>query len=384
MAMKEVLDQIVVRNTTRARKNINSWRTALQTAERIDQPKRVTLYNLYDELILDTHLSAEMQKRILATKGCDFSLYDPESGDSDTEKSLLFKKPWFSRFLQLSLESLFWGHSLIQLGELGENGEIEQVSIVPRKHVIPEFGYFIKEESDVRGITYRGERQYEPRLVEIGTNKDLGLFNKTAPLILYKRFTTAAWSDYTEIFGMPLRVGKTETKNRQARNDMESMMIKMGSGGYAVIDKEDEVQFVENAKSNGDIYQSLISFCNGEVSKLINGAIIGEDSVNGSRSKEEVGERTAAMIVRADKQMIEGYINAQLIPKLIDMGYAIQGLQFRFENKQDMDKLWATTQGLLPHFDVPEEYISQTFGIPVTKKENVGAQNLSGDSDFFA
>lgn len=365
----KLLDKIIATNVSRARKDIRQWRVALQMAENPDNPNRTLLYSLYDELELDTHVTSEKQNRILRLQGSKFGLYD-DSGEINEEKTKLLNKPFFHDFLEEAMESLFWGHSLMQLGDVDVNGLITDLTLINRRHVTPEFGVFRPEVGSDRGrIFYRESPQYYDWLLEVGNNKDLGLLNKAAPHVLYKRFAQSAWSEFTEVFGMPIRIGKTNAKDEESLNRMENMMITMGTAFYAVIDDNEKIEFVESAKSNGEVYDSLITRCNSEISKLINGAVIGEASEGGSRSKEEVGERTGEVLTQADKMFIASYVNYKLLPKLVKLGYPFQGLEFKFQEDKNIKALWEMVSGLLPHKEVDNEFISQTFGIPVKDKE---------------
>ena len=371
----KLVDKIIASNTARARKDISSWRNALQQAENVYDPRRILLYNLYEELVLDAHLSSEIQKRILAVRGTSFSIYGLNDGTANTEKTHLLKKPWFYEFIDMAIESIFWGHSLIQIGEL-KQGEITEVKLINRKHVVPEKGRFVFHQIDTKGVQYREDVKYSPWLLEVGKSTDLGILNKTAPHVLYKRFSMSAWSEFCELFGMPIRVGKTNVKDLDSLNRMENMMVTMGPGNYLVCDNEEKIEFIETAKSNGEVYNNLIGITNAEISKLISGAVIGEASKGGSRSKEEVGERMGDRITLADKQFLEGYINDTLLPKLIALGYPLEGCGFRFEKSKDIDSLWKITQGLLQHKEVDNDFITKTFGIPVSDLSITPIDNL--------
>lgn len=379
----KILDKLIASNSARSRKDINQWRSALQQAENPDNPKRALLYNLYAELILDGRASAEFDKRKLAVQGSEISLYNPADGVTDAEKTKLLQKPWFFDLIGHAMDSKAWGHSLVQIGDMNEEGEISEVELVNRKHVIPEKGMFTVRQGDEKGILYREDKKYSQWLLEFGGKKDLGLLNKTAPHILYKRFAQGAWSEFCEIFGMPLRYVKTNTKDSDSLNRVENMMINMASASYAIIDNEEELAFVETAKSDGGVYNGLIQLCNSEVSFIVNGAVIGESSQGGSRSKEEVGERTGGLITKSDRLWLEGFINTTLLPRLIELGYPVQGLEFKFEEEVDTEGLWTITEGLLPHYDIEEEYITNTFGIPVTKKVVPTETNLNHRKDSF-
>ncbi len=365
----QLLDKVIAGTTARARKNIQSWRNALRQAENTESPRRTLYYDLCDELELDAHLFAEMQRRILAVRGCEFSLIG-NKGVAEPEKTALLKRPWFYDLIDLAMQSIFYGHSLVQIGDL-KQGEITGVELIKRKHVIPEKGLFVFEQGEDKGVLYREDLSYAPFLIEIGKNDDLGLFNKCAPHVLYKRFAQSAWSEFCEIFGMPVRVGKTNTRDTESLNRMENMLINMATANYAVIDKDDILEFVETAKSNGEVYKGLIDLSNAEISKLINSAVIGGEGEGGSRSKEEVGERLGQQIYDADKQWFEGLINYTVIPKLVDLGYQIDGFTFKFEKAKDINKLWEMTKGALEHYEVDEDFIRETFNIPITGKKKI-------------
>ncbi len=376
----KLLDKIIATSVARARKDINQWRMALQRAESVENPKRYLLYNIYNELILDAHLSAEVQRRTLAVQGASYNLVN-EEGITDPEKTKLIKRPWFNDFLRYAMESVFWGHSLVQINDLVE-GEVSGVTLINRNHVIPEKGLFVFRQTDDKGIFYREDEKYWQWLLEIGNTNDLGLYNKCAPHVLYKRFAQGAWSEFCEIFGMPVRYLKTNAKDDESLNRAENMLKTMGSSFYGVLDLDEELKFLETAKSDGGVYKGLMDVSNNEISKLINGAVIGGESQGGSRSKEEVGERLSESITDADKQFIEHYVNHTLIPKLIALGYDLNGVSFQFEKSQDLKQLFTFTQGFMQTMDVDPEWVQDTFGIPVTPK-TVLPPNQNDAGDFF-
>ena len=376
----KLLDKVVASSTARARKDIKQWRKALQQAENVENPKRYLLYNIYNELVLDAHLSAEIQKRTLAVQGSSYNLVN-DDGVIDVEKSKLIQRPWFNDFIRLAMESIYWGHSVMQINDLVES-EISSINLINRKHIIPEKGLFVFKQNDEKGINYREDDKYNQWLLEIGQNDDLGLFNKCAPHVLYKRFAQGAWSEFCEIFGMPIRYLKTNAKDEESLNRAENMLKSMGTAFYGVLDVDEELHFLESAKSDGGVYKGLMDVSNNEVSKLINGAVIGGESQGGSRSKEEVGERLSEAITEADKSFIASYVNYTLIPKLINLGYDFNGVHFQFEKTQNLGQLFKFTQGFMASMDVDPEWVQDTFGIPVTPKIALSTTQRA-PGDFF-
>lgn len=380
----KLIDTIVRSNQSRARKDISQWRSALQAAESVTNPKRTLLYGIYDEILIDAHLSHELQKRTEAVLGCSFNMVD-DSGQNNTEAVDELNKSWFIKLLRYAMESRYWGHSLVEIETLNEDGKVGNIKLVPRRHVRPEFGMILIRQSDEKGPIYKGNKQLEPWLFEFGDERNLGLMNQAVPHVLFKRFAQSAWSEYCEIFGMPLRVGKTNSQDSNSLNRLEFMLQDMATASYAVIDKDEEIEFVKGDASDGSVYEGLMNYSSNEISKLINGSVIGEASQDGSRAKEEVGKEIQEQITQADKMWLASTINEMIIPKLINLGYSFENLTFEWEVNKDIQDEWKIVNGVLNHYDVDPEYITETFGIPVTKKDNsttvVGKANTG--TDFF-
>lgn len=364
----KVVSNIVRASNARARRDIAQWTQALRSAENVDNPKRALLYNIYKDILLDAHLSSEIEKRANALTGASFALYD-ESGKPVPEATDLLKNAWFNKFLLWAFESRLWGHSLMEVDMLTQDGKVGSLTLVNRWHVIPEKGMVVNQQGEDKGTLYRGNPTFEPWLFEVGDNYDLGLLNKAVPHVLYKRFAQGAWSEFCEIFGVPPRFAKTAARDNESLNRLENMMVQMGVANYAVINKDEEIEFLEPSKSDGSVFLGLMNYSAAEISKLINGAVIGEESQGGSRAKEEVGLEVSNGIWDGDKAWLEGIINEQLIPKLVAMGYPFTGLSFEFSREKNLQAEWKIVSGILNHFEVEPEYIKETFGVPVIKQK---------------
>lgn len=386
-----LLSSVIASSNARAKKDINQWRTALQQAENVDNPKRILLYNLYFEILLDSDLSADMEKRILEVLGTEFNLID-STGKNDIEATKLLKKSWFTNLMRYAMESIFWGHSLVEIDALNETGEVVKVSLVPRRHIIPEKGIFTIKQGDEKGVLFREDKNVLPFTFEFGEKNNLGLLNKCAPHVLYMRFAQAGWSEFCEIFGMPVRYAKTNTKDKESLNRLQQMMIDMATASYAVIDKDETLEFIETAKSDGEVYNGLLKLCSAKLSKLILGSVIGEATDGGSRAKEQIGLQIQEKITKADKKWVEDLVNELILPKLIALGYPLADKTFAFEKTKDIEAEIKVATLALQHYEVPPKYFTDTFGVPVgQQKMNVAPienddpkTKAEGSNDFFA
>lgn len=358
-----VFSRIIEQTNWRTRQDIDTWRTAIAMAENLSHPHRLQLYALYDEILLDAHIQGLLSQRTNKLLSQKFKVCD-EAGNEPEVAKRFFESNWFYRFLELALESRWYGHSLIQLWDITHTG-YGQVAVVPRRHVVPEqAGVSITQGDNKNLLPYR-ESPYFDWLVEVGSERDFGLLKMAAPSFIFKKNAMLQWSQYTEVFGMPVRVGKTASRSQADMDRMATNLRKMGSASYAVFQEGESIEFVESTKGDAyNVYDKLIDRANSELSKLLIGQTMTADS-GSSRSQAEVHERVADSITESDKRMLQFIINDQLLPKMATHGFDVQGCKFQWAVSTDLDALWNKTKEALNHYKVNAEWISKTFGIPV-------------------
>ena len=135
-------------HTYRIRQDIGIWRDAVNSAESITNPQRTELLRTYKDVILDSHLTAAItqRKKLTLAKKFEISI----DGVDNKELTKLVKTAWFRDFLDLSLDSIFYGHSLIQFGDVTDTG-FESVDLVPREFVKPESHLVTQNRFDSEG-----------------------------------------------------------------------------------------------------------------------------------------------------------------------------------------------------------------------------------------
>jgi len=384
----KVLDTIIRTSTARARRQVADWQQGLRAAENVETPKRSQLYNIYNDILIDAHLSAELGKRKNSLLESDFDLFD-EDGAPNPEATSEINKAWFTKLLSYAWDARSWGHSLIEITKLDDQGRIADVEIVNRWHVVPEKGLVVKNVGDESGINFRIDPKYSSWLFEVGDKYDLGLLNKCVPHVLYKRFAQGAWSEFTELYGIPPRYVKTDARDNTHLNRLETMLRDMGTSSYGIFDKEEEFEFMDVPTSDGSLFKNLMNASANEVSILINGSVIGGESDGGSRAKEQVGLDVSEKIWKGDKSWMERIINEHWIPKLIELGYPLTGLHFEFNREKNLQEEWKIVDGVLRHYTVDPKYIINTFGIPVIEQKSVSdpapgpETKAKGSSSFF-
>ncbi len=361
---------IVPQQNYRTRQDIQKFREAVLTAENVHLPNRRQLYKGYQDAWDDAHVKAVINNRKLKTLGKDFAICN-EEGEEIEDITVLFKSEWFRQFIDYALDSIYWGHSLIELGDIIDD-QFKEVTLVKRENVRPEFHTVTKNSSDIPtdGIKY-DEGIYKNWNIGVGLDHDLGLLKSIMPLWIYKKESLGGWSQYTEIFGQPMRVGKTNTTNEPDREHMEEQLQNMGSSAYAVIGQDDEFQFLfPNDGAAFKSYEDLCRFCDEQISKIVFGQTMTSDN-GSSRSQSEVHERLAEDYVRADSIMIENLVNQELIPRMRNLGITIPECYFKFDSKERVtaNEQFERVKELIKSYDVDPEYIEKEFNIPVTPKQ---------------
>lgn len=173
------------------RKDIADWRAAWQLAINVDSPNRQRLYDIYRDASVDAHLSGCIAQRTGFVMAKSFKLVDAK-GNKNQQAQHYFDQAWFKQLCRLVLDSRYWGHSLIELGNVTTDGDgcpcYESVRLIPRKHVIPEYGRVITDlgQDWTTGIDYH-EPPFSEWLIEAGRPDDLGLYLKAAQHTIPKK-----------------------------------------------------------------------------------------------------------------------------------------------------------------------------------------------------
>ena len=356
------------------RKDIADWRAAWQMALNVDSPNRQRLYDIYRDVDADLHLSGCIDQRRGFVMSRSFKLVDKD-GDEDVDALHYFDQAWFKRLLELCLESLWWGHSLIELGGLVQDGDgcicYDGVRLIPRKHVIPEYHRCVQNVGDgwTSGIDYH-ESPFSDWLIEAGRPDDLGKFLKAAQQTIPKKNALAFWDAFAEIFGMPMRVAKTTTRDPKEWRRLEQMIQEAGSNLGMVTGMETEVQFVESGKGDAfNVYDKRVDRANSELSKLSIGQTMTiEDGSSLSQSQTHL--QVFENLVESDRDMLRDIVNNQLIPRMVRHGFPLRGLRFEWNDAVDYSpeqQIQYETM-VADRFEVDPSYFADKYNMPVGKR----------------
>ncbi|KXX70603.1 DUF935 family protein, partial [Flammeovirga sp. SJP92] len=306
------------------------------------------------------------------------------NGEKDEEATKLFNQPAIRRFFKIALESLFKGNTLTEVSEIDEK-VISDFLLIPRENVDTRKKKVYLNEDKSKWINY-DEISYKPYVIEILSPYHLGILNKVAPYVIWKRNAMQAWAEYTDIFGIPFRHATTNSKNQKEIDQVEMMLKEMGSAAYGVFPVGTEVKIEGSAQPDAyKVFDMMIQRSNSEISKAINSVTMLSDD-GSSKSQSEVHERMQERLRNSDGLFIKEVVNYKLIPLLITHGILPEGSEFDWDNTQALtkEKQWEITKELLRTHKIPTDWLSTNFNIPIEGEKEAQVNFPKGSNESKA
>ncbi len=369
-----VVQNITIKQTRRNSQDIASWRNAIKAFEKIDNPSRVKLYELYEDILLDGHMEAVWGKRQDAITNKE--LVFVHDGKEDEEINKVLNSPDMRNLLKDLHDTILWGYSLIQVNSIDYNEDEERYIIdydlINRKHVHPEDGFqcVSKEQNQAtRDILYQ-EPPLSKYMIWAGKPKDMGLGVKVAQYVIYKRGDFGDWAQFAELFGMPFREARYDGFDDATRIALEKAMENYGGASYAVLPKDADFELHDAVKgSAGNLYKLLMDACNAEISKCILGnTLTTEQGTNGARSLGEVHQSVEEQKYASDLKFVEDIINTKFKAILKVFGFNVSGGNITFKSSGvDWNKMkvkWDVLNSMSNKIPLSDDYIYEEMEVP--------------------
>lgn len=341
--------------------DIADYTEAVRAAENVDFSRRYKLYDLYADILMDTHLSCVIEKRRNAVLCSDIEFR--RNGKPDETVNRQIRSPWFSRLVGDIIEAKFWGFTLCQFYR---EGEWVDYDLIPRKHADPVRRLILRHQTDITGMSWD---EY-PDLLYVGRKDDLGLLAKAAPWVIYKRNTTGDWSQFSEVFGMPIQEYIYDSDDEESRKRAMDDAARAGSLAQFFHAKDTEFKLTEagNKTGSAEVYERLCERCNNEISKLILGnTLTTESAETGTQALGTVHKKVEDKVTQADRLYVLDVLNYDMTDIFMHMGIDTAGGEFCFPEQKDIDptsKVNIITQ-LRTSFSLPiaDDYLYEEFGI---------------------
>ncbi|MCD6011653.1 MAG: hypothetical protein K0Q79_1515 [Flavipsychrobacter sp.] len=364
---KIVINELQVRQVVRNVLEIQDWRNALTGADSRYNPNRTRLYDIYSDILLDGHLSGIVTKRIDAV--LNKPLFYKSADGNVVDAMTKFIRSWeFRKVMHYILDTLFWGITGIEFVP----GAEFRARLIPRKHIKPKTQIIsIEQNSQDEGIPYTAL----DNVWVIGEAEDLGLLLKCAPHVIYKRGMFGDWSQYIEVFGIPIRTMHYDANDQQTKLELKQVLDGSGSALSMMIPKGVEFKIEDGKTSNGDgkLQDTFNRALNNELSIIVLGNTETTTSSNysgASLAKSKVHLEQQNEIAKNDIAYLCAQLNAPHFHKILQ-SYGLPVAEAGYvEINKDIDidflaqRVQIDTALLNAGVQLTQEYFRETYNLP--------------------
>lgn len=347
---------------------IDRWRQAVNLARSNERPRRLELGYLLEDLERDNHLTSIKGKRIMAVTGAKWVIVDKE-GKELSDLMHIFDKEWFYGWMQEVICTRLYGHTVLTWDVMKHSPSVPRV--IPRGQVVPELRSYIPDPNFETLVRY-DDPALDKWVIELGSQDDLGIMWKAGPEVIYKNYSRAAWSEYTEIYGVPPRIAKVPAYFEQHQLlQVDNALAQMGRAAYGRFPDGVDIQFPTTGTSTDvwQVFDKHVERSNSEMSKLILGQTMTTDN-GSSRSQADVHQDESDKITADDMKQVAMATNDKLISFLKRHGIRIpEGASFRWHEAEDLADVRKSITELSQYFTVPVEFVQDKLGIPVEPKQ---------------
>lgn len=355
----------------------------------------------------DTHLFSELQTRKNAVHGLDYEITPwDESAENkkirDFVSDCLFNLEHFDDALLDLLDAIGKGYSLCEILWNTSDGKAiigGLTWIHAKKAVFYERGaanMWAKSVEIPRILTeaepFNGEAMPPFKLVyhrykaRSGYDTRAGVLRVCAWMYLFKNYGIKDWVAFSEIFGMPLRLGKYDSGANQSDKDaLVAAIQSLGSDAAGIISKNTEIDFVETVKNSGtnNIYETLANFCDKQMSKAILGQTATTEGTPGKLGNEDAQDRVRHDLIKADSESLGKTVRYQIIRPLVGYNFGwdkpLPWFNLLYEKAEDLEKLIKVYKGASEIGQpISAEHVSERFKIPMPKKGETVLSPRSG------
>lgn len=339
--------------------DVNAYMQSVKAARGIDFSNRARLYDMYDSVSLDLHLSGVIAKRMRGVTKIPIEFR--RNGVPDDAINNQIKSPWFKQLRKDLVMSEFWGFTLVQF-YLNEEGNI-RYDLINRKHYDPIHRKLLKYQGSMDGVPIDDF----PDMLFVGSERDLGIYAELLPAVLYKRGDMSDWAQFCNIFGMPVREYTYDAGDEDARRRVIDDARRQGANAAYIHPKESELKLVEagNKTGSSDLYRTFAEYWDSKMSIRVLGNTLTTDAKStgtqalGSVHKEEEDEMNSD-----DRDFILDILNYDMRPIFASLGFNVEGGEFVYAKKdkinpaQQIDIVQKLSSMGLP---IDDDYLYETF-----------------------
>nr|WP_245446290.1 DUF935 domain-containing protein [Rhizobium album] len=207
-----------------------------------------------------------------------------------------------------------------------------------------------------------------------------GVARPAAWAYLIQQFTLQDWAAFSEVYGMPLRVGKYNAGASSAdKRTLLKAVASIANDAAAIIPAGMEIEFHEVNGANGAaVFGGLLEYVDKQISKIVVGQTMTSDD-GSSLGQAKIHNEVRLDILRADCKQLAITMNRDLIKPFVDFNFGPQDryprLQLLVPDPEDIEALSNALSRLVP------------LGLKVKQseiREKIGLSDPEGEDELLA
>jgi hypothetical protein len=366
-----VTQNITLRSNDRSKKDVGTWRRGLISAESVVNPNRTALYNVYEDVMLDGHLTGVINKRIDSV--LNKRLLFTAGGTPVAEMKRIVNSKVFRDIISEIMLAKMWGISGMEFLP----GDRLAFRRIPRKHIKPKWGIITMEQHATEGIPYEGLEN----IWVVGDADDLGLLLKCGFYALLKKGTITDWAEYIEIFGSPIITMTYDAGDRQTELKLDEVLDNIGNSTRIKVPRQAGLDVKDGKASNGDgsLQLEFVNAMNRELSTIILGNTETTTSSDSSGyAQSQIHAMQQLEITKSDMVDVLDTLNSTHFFNILrSYGLPMDGGMFEYDKEIDINYLEArvAVDKQLKDIGLPmgKKYFYDTYAIPVpTAGDTIG------------
>jgi len=168
-----------------------------------------------------------------------------------------------------------------------------------------------------------------------------GLGRQLYSLVEFRRTLLSFWLQYADKHTTPTAVGKFSlgTPEEEVKS-LFSALQRLGQETAIVIPDEMSVQWLEGGAGRPEIYDSLISYVDQQISFLINGeSTVGQDTGStGSYARDSVADSVRMRKAKAFSEQLDKTLNSTLVRWIVELNYPGASVPRLRRNFEDLEQ----------------------------------------------
>lgn len=236
------------------------------------------------------------------------------------------------------------------------------------------FIYTVKNDKEGEPLQENGWLIHEHKTISIQNPTDSGLIIPISWLYVAKQYAMRYFSEFLEVHGMPLRLGKFSAYSTDTdKKALLRALVDMGHSAAGIIPDDMKVDFIDPPRASHDPFLAMANFCDSQISKLIlGGTLTSTAGATGLGSGvADVQNEVRHDLAESDAKQVAGaLVNLAKIVRAANFGPDAEGIRtpiikFDTVKREDNSSKVEKIAKLLPlGVEIPSEWIADLLEVP--------------------